>query len=659
MLGRFKAALETQCDELYITSWKDLFPETFKYPEKTIIRNKVVASANKILQLTAIICLVFFFFVDEEYMEVYVPNVHGKFWASKSDFELWADEMLTGTPPEYCNNSDYNWVYPGNEYYQYVEAKCVVPMFFEMFLTSESTMFFLTYFHESTVTQRPCESISENTCAGDYSQWYFDRDILNKTCKCETISNHFTVGVEDIKLVLEHSYTVTGLPYSGKDETMLTVVRDYNGKEVAVPDGSIAFSIGQWLEWGGVNLDDYNMNVENYSEIHPTVDPTEKPPRIRQTGVTVNVELKYFNMQRFQEKWRGPNTVAYVDISAVGEWQTRESNVRYLEYPSIPLWNPSESTDIVYSDSMKLVNRYSYGALFSISDSGYIGAVDFDMIKAYFVDVVCIVGYIPMMMAIVASAFFGFKSEIYRGQLNHHLDGEMKKKEHFRKVFKYLFKNYWKTSSYSLTFEEWHIFCEDRNVPLDDELAIREECIFQKDKHREKTKILTAKMFFLALDDPDPDGVIDNYWEQWDCEYRDMKQEQHLIELAKFSNTIYSGMEHASSYDLSESSSEEFPDVRGVVYKVEGDASNGNSKKRKAEKNKELEEIEEEIENLKQRDKEIQNQIKKKTNEIFKLQSVWENEKERLKEIEEAERKKIDIFLKRLAKLENSINLER
>merc|ERR1711920_188243 len=350
---------------------------------------------------------------------------------------------------------------------------------------------------------------------------------------------------------------------------------------------------------------------------------------------------------------------AYVDISAVGEWQTRESNVRYLEYPSIPLWNPSESTDVVYSESMKLVNRYSYGALFSISDSGYIGAVDFDMIKAYFVDVVCIVGYIPMMMAIVASAFFGFKSEIYRGQLNHHLDGEMKKKEHFRKVFKYLFKNYWKTSSYLLTFEEWHIFCEDRNVPLDDELAIREECIFQKDKHREKTKILTAKMFFLALDDPDPDGVIDNYWEQWDCEYRDMKQEQHLIELAKFSNTIYSGMEHSTSHDLDESTSEEFPDVRGVVYKVEGDTSNANTKKRKAEKNKELEEIEEEIENLKQRDKEIQNHIKKKTNEIFKLQSVWESEKELLKEIEEAERKKIDIFLKRLAKLENSINQER
>lgn len=656
MLGRLKLACETQCDELYITSWKDLFPETFKYPEKTIINNKIVASTNKILQVSAIIILVFLFFVDEEYMEVYVPNVHGKFWASKSNFTKWDEELLTGTPPDYCNNSEYNWVYPYNDYYQYIEAKCVVPMFFEMFMNTEKTMFFKSYFHEATVTEKPCENFTESECHGDYTQYYFDYDLLNKTCKCETISNHFTVGVEDIVLVLEHSYSVTGLPYSGKDGAMVTVIRDYNGKEVAVPDGLIAFTLGQWLQWGGVNLDDLNTNVVNHSAEHESVGPNATYPRVRQTGVTVNVDLKYFNMQRFQSTWRGPKTVAYVDISAVPEWQAQASNVRYLEYPDLPLWNPQETVEVVYSDNLKFVNRYSYGAMFSISDSGFIGAIDFDMIKAYFVDVVCVVGYIPMMMAIVASAFFGFKSEIYRGQLNHQLDGEMKKKEHFRKVFKHLFKSYWKKTSYHLTFEEFHTFCEDRDVPEEDELAIRQECIFQKSTNRDGTTFLTAKMFFLALDDPDPDGVIDNYWEEWDCEYKDLKQEQHQIELMKFSDTIYREVEKvANSLEVSlSSSSEEFPQVRGVVYEVEPDETS----KKKVENNREIQIIEQEIEKLQLRDKEIQAEIHKKTEDIFKLENAWKKEKDELKTIEESEGKKIDIFLKRLAKLEKSMNLE-
>merc|ERR1719233_717291 len=150
-------------------------------------------------------------------------------------------------------------------------------------MTTEGAMFFVTYFHEATVTEKSCDNFTESQCHGDYTQYYFDPDSLNKTCKCETISNHFTVGVEDIVLVLEHSYSVTGLSYSGSDGAMITVVRDYNGKEVAVPEGLIAFSIGQWLEWGGVSLDDYNENVQNFSAVHESVGPNATYPRVRQT----------------------------------------------------------------------------------------------------------------------------------------------------------------------------------------------------------------------------------------------------------------------------------------------------------------------------------------------------------------------------------------
>jgi len=41
-------------------------------------------------------------------------------------------------------------------------------------------------------------------------------------------------------------------------------------------------------------------------------------------------------------------------------------------------------------------------------------------------------------------------------------------------------------------------------------------------------------MFFLALDDPDPDGKVDGWWEEWNEEYCHMKQVLYKKELTNF-----------------------------------------------------------------------------------------------------------------------------
>jgi len=585
-------------------------------------------------------------------MEVYIPNVHGKFWAQKGNYEAWDEGLLTGTPPTYCNNASYNWVYPDDDYFQYVDASCVHPFFYETFRNGETGMFFLTYFHESTFTTLPCEQFTISDCQKDYSQWYTDRDNQNKTCKCETVSNHFTVGVEDIDVVLEHEFSVTGTGHTGKDGQMKTVVRDYTGREIAHPSGVIRYTIGQWFEWSGVSLDNFNVFVEDHSADHPSVLPGATYPRIRQTGVKLKVELKYYNMQKFQRKWRGPSTVAYVDISAVPQWQDYGSGVQYIKYPEIPGWHPDEAIDVVYSENMLLVNRYGYGALFTISGSGYIGQLDLDVVKAYFIDVVCMMGYIPLFIAVCASALFGFKSSIYRGQLNHDLDGEMKVMEHFRKVFKYLFSNYWE-HSYHLNLDEWHEFCADREISPEDEVAMRDEVIFQKPKKRGETLILTARMFFCALEDPDPDGIIDRHWAQWDAEYIEKKRDKWLADLAQYTEEHrHEGETDNETLNASdiESSSDEFPDVRRVTYEIEPAPKGPRGKK--IAKGVGFDEL---LEPIRLKDKELQQLIDKKAYEIQELEDTLERDKRRLNEIREKSKRKLKSLIDRLAKLEKVV----
>lgn len=523
-----KTAIESQCDELCVTSWKDLFPSNFKYPQTAVIRHKVIASTNKFLQLGIILFFVYLFFVEEQYMSEYIPHTRGKFYAYESNYSDWDVRLLNGEEPDYCNNTDYNWIYPFDDYYQYIEATCVHPKFYEMFMGSEKTIFFMTYFAESTLTSMPCANFSYTECVGNYTHYYTSQDSLNETCKCETISNHFTVGVEDIQLEVEHSYNVAVLDAGAKSGEMITVIRDHNGVEVAIPEGDIVFSVGQWMSWAGISLDNFNDQVSGSSMAHPTVSPTATYPYLRITGGKVLLEVKYYNMPKYQEHYHGSAAVAYIDVSAVKQWESRGANVRYIEYPEIV----RSDEDLVYTKAMKLVNRYSYGVSFVLTGSGFIGEFDLLAVKTQVVDIICLIGYIPVIMSVCAITLFGFKSQIFAGQLSHGMDGDMKEKEKFRKVFKYLFKSYW-TSSYTLDFEQFHKFCCDRDIPIDDEKCIRDECLFMSPK--KDGKVVTASLFFLALQDPDPDGTIDRYWDTWAEEYMRMKQELFKKKLARFS----------------------------------------------------------------------------------------------------------------------------
>merc|ERR550534_1936259 len=220
-----------------------------------------------------------------------------------------------------------------------------------------------------------------------------------------------------------------------------------------------------------------------------------------------------------------------------------------------------DDTDVVYATYMKLVNRYGYGLSFFISGSGFVGEFDLTSVKTQIVDIICLISYIPVFMSVIAMSLFGFKSVIFKGQLSHGMDGEMKEKEKFRKTFKYLFKNYW-SSSYALTFEQFHQFCCDRDVPLTDEESMRDECIFMSP--RQNSKVITASLLFLALQDPDPDGTIDRYWDYWAEEYMRMKQELHKKKLAAFQLKLASmtsegeeGRRNSSSSSTSDSHTEE------------------------------------------------------------------------------------------------------
>jgi len=558
-MGRFKEAIDSQCDELCVSSWKDILPNDFKYPQTAVIRNKVIASTNKFLQLGTIAFFVYLFFVDEQYMMEYVPYTTGKFYPYPSNYTDWDELLQNGSEPSYCNNTDYNWIYPFDSYYQYIEATCVHPKFYEVFLSGETSIFFFTYFTETTFTEMPCEDFNYTECVQDYSHNYTSKDSLNVTCRCETLSNHFTVGIEDIDLAVEHSYSVAVLGLGAKSGEMMTIIRDFNGVEVAVPEGDIVYSIGQWMSWAGISLDELNTAASDNSWPHPSVPADATYPRVRQTGSKVLLDVKYYNMPKYQPKWHGSSTVAYIDVSSVLQWESRGSNVRYIDYPEIVRYGGD--TDIFYSTYMKLVNRYGYGLTFMITGSGFVGAFDIMAVKTQLVDIICLIGYIPVFMSVIAMSFFGFKSVIFKGQLSHGMDGEMKEKEKFRKTFKYLFKKYW-TSSYTLTFEQFHQFCCDRHVPLTDEESMRDECIFMSP--RQNSKIITATLLFMALQDPDPDGTVDRYWDYWAEEYMRMKQELHKKKLAAFqlklANTTEEGergRRHSSSSSTSSSHTEE------------------------------------------------------------------------------------------------------
>jgi len=497
-------------------------PEVFRFPVEAVIRDKKIATLNVMGKVGLLIYFLVMFFNEENYMVLHVPNVFGQLWSSQGEYHAWEDKLLDGSRPEYCNDSSYNWVDPEDEYYKHIEGTCVAPMFYEMFKTDGTSIFYITYFHEAAVTDEPCEDFDEDACGVGYLEYYTFRDLLNKTCTCETIRNYFTVGVEDIVMVLEHEYSIDEINVNGHDASMLTVVRDYTGQEVATHTGSeIYYTVGQWLEWANIDLDDFNENAADHSGEHPTVEPTATHPRLRQTGARILLDLRYYNTKAYQSNWRGSSTVAYIDVSAVHEWQSIGSDVRYIEYPTLP---EDDETEYFYTDSMKFVNRHSYGISFAVSGSGYVGEVDWTAIQGQIIDLLCLLGFVPGVVVLVATYCFGFKSEIFRGQLKAEIHGEVKDMNDFRLLFSHLFKEYW-TKKYVLTFEQLHRFCEDRSISLQDEISIRDGVLFHACQRKAGTEKLTAQMFWCNLQDPDPEG-LKKFWGAWEEDYELMKKRE-------------------------------------------------------------------------------------------------------------------------------------
>jgi len=531
-------------------------PGTFRYPVSAVIRDRKIASLAVFLKFVVFIYFLVMFFHNESYYDLHVPKVYGELTAAVGDFYDWEEKLLDGSAPDYCNDSSYNWVDPYEDYYKHIEATCVVPSFFEMFKSATSSIFYITYFHEAYVVDEPCENFTDAACAEDQLEYYIHRDILNRTCTCETIRNYFTVGVEDIELVLEHEYAVDALELEGSNADILSVIRDHTGVEVATHDGNdIAYKIGQWLTWAGIGLDDYNTNAYDFSGEHFTVDANATYPRIRQTGAKVLFDLKYYNTRAYQDEWRGSQTVCYIDVSAVQEWQVIGSDVRYIDYPSLPV---EDGTGLLYTERMNMVNRYNYGLSFSVSGSGYIGEFDYAAIQAQLIDLLCLLGFVPAVVVLVAQYCFGFHSKIFRGQLKSEMDGEVKEMNHFRKVFKHVFKNYW-SKSYVLTFDEWNKFCMDRSIPTDDAITIRQGCAYYSSKSMEKTVKLSAQMFWLHLKDPDSQ-CLKKWWSSWEEEYKKSEYEKFLV---KRQNTHAGRAEDGKTRDGEHNSSNSISEVNG------------------------------------------------------------------------------------------------
>lgn len=255
------------------------------------------------------------------------------------------------TTPAYCQNAEHDYDYGSG--WKYVQPECLKLLPEEAWAKSP--------FGAVTLTTSIIQSI-------DYA-WACDgADAANKLaqctalgaqvqttglqCRCTSTDTYYVQRVEDLRVTFEHGYKtsekVRGQPQGHSvlgDSDLDTKVTFPNGT-VSTYNASFAVTL-TLAELLLLNETAGNLDSDNTAVDYPDVRGNDNKPKVRMTGTTLTVDIKYSNLvdtNRFSQAWAiveesqdygRRNVDATLDVLAEPGWAGSGPQTYYLEAPMI------------------------------------------------------------------------------------------------------------------------------------------------------------------------------------------------------------------------------------------------------------------------------------------------------------------------------------
>jgi len=516
------------------------FTRETQYPVQTIIENSVLAWFNIIGKVVLVGYLIYGLIHERHYLTVSVPKLHVNYWRGKDEINYSADDF------SYCNNDTYDFTRQSD--WDYSDADCLSLVYGDSYSKGDSNFFFFPTFLQLTsgVRLRDCNNDSQifYDRAFSYENCTFLDDGLDTVCDCQAKKNYLVMGVENIHFIVSLAYYISETGETGRtgDNDVRAVVKNHEGKIIDKFDNSqpeINYTIGEWLEAAGINLDELNVGI---------TDGDGNSPFWRTSGVNLIVDVQFYNLPHLHgiSDWQYKK-VAVVDIRHEPGWASTGSQIMWFDYPDHYLLESNGSGEHDYTD------KFEYGVKFFFLGSGYIGRVTWKACQDYIVSSIVLLSIIPTVVAYLGMRLFGFNSEIYSEQLRQHPDGIIRDMEIYLETFQYLFGKYMNSQSSGstvcspclsvileacpgfssgrsgsiemITARQWVRFCNDREIESNDTFMMWSE--INNDPFLATKPFFTSKTLWNAVRRNydkasqlvELEGTtIQKMWKKWDKE---------------------------------------------------------------------------------------------------------------------------------------------
>mmetsp|Transcript_29893 Transcript_29893/g.86920 ORF Transcript_29893/g.86920 Transcript_29893/m.86920 type:complete len:566 (-) Transcript_29893:242-1939(-) len=401
-------------------------------PKMLAIKNFRLGLLFRILQIAALFWVIYNTFALKAWNIVTIPL--------PDTFELWlkppapdTSGASTSTGTHCTDASSYNYIYSATYSYNY--SRCVDPPSGEAFDKLGKTVFVPTTFQDTMVWQASgaadCTTL-QALCPGKLG-------VFASTaagCTCKRSDRVFVSRPEEVALHFDHGYVVSfptghkergrdksfaevagGLRGSweekeGKDGEMATIIIRTDGtrcpvgahmpggakslwtKEDVADDG-IGGLFGEWMDCAGVKLDDTAPELSSGNPGEVGV------PKLRMTGMEVNLELSYHNAADEGHDIEGYGAVCYITVSVNPAWNSA-TKVAYSEIPDLD------------TGAGSFRERHMYGISVNVQTKGSFARFDYNSLISIIVNAVVLLALPGTIVRLLALNGLGLLSKIYK-----------------------------------------------------------------------------------------------------------------------------------------------------------------------------------------------------------------------------------------------------
>ena len=368
--------------------------------KKVEVRVWRVGLTLRLCQLAIItyIVLSLYFFGTWALSEVPVGSVNA--WAEGGAWKDHANHLNPAASLDHCSgNSSFSFVYSPT--FSYENPVCeIMPPFDMTSKLPNGVVSFTTVFIETSQVGWPCsDAVADATeraaCitrGGNFGAGTVTGGSIGNQCVCTVKRTIYPLGVDLMDMHFEHSVgaalrdssfaplaSSSNLAGTGPG-TLPSMIHAADGTTEAFPSGSsISMSLQDWLQTAGVRLDDVN------SIVSPDVYDSTKYPRIRTTGVIVEVNIEYSNLDPETRKagWYNEQVFAAVHPTA-------RANTWAGDGP-VTVWNqyPTGAVGGKYFDK---VETYRQGVIFKFYATGRLYRFDWFYLLSSLVNALVLLG---------------------------------------------------------------------------------------------------------------------------------------------------------------------------------------------------------------------------------------------------------------------------